>query len=411
MGGGVIEGEREDIIPYEESELEEREVEEREVEESYSRLEEADIEKASVIEAFIADQIEEHNLMVAGLGMAVFTKDDIILEVQYGYGDSSQGLKVDSDTVFGWGTTTRLLVQISAMQLYERGELDLHSDIFNYIDLDDFPGIIYPTTIYHLLNHRAGFSWAMGGWVLDYLYIPFGEATLSLGDTLREILMAEAVVQYTHPDESFLFFNDYGIALAAYIMEQITGMPFYEYVHQNIFAPLNMNNTALLPDLSDNNWVSEQRDMVRTYVALETREVRGRYQTPLYPMGGATGTILDMVKFGQGILPDENGASPLFERPETLMMLYPAPEDVQEGLFFYNGFMIFHIGNHSGRLLGHDGSSPEFVSRLVIDVDQGIGVVIAENSTFQLSLQSVGVLTECLSGSFFDELFKLIFEN
>jgi CubicO group peptidase (beta-lactamase class C family) len=406
MGGGVIEGEREDIIPYEEPELEEREVEE-----SYSRLEEADIEKALVIEAFIADQVEEHNLRVAGLGMAVFTRDDIILEVQYGYTDSSQGLEVDSDTVFGWGTTTRILVQISAMQLYERGELDLHSDIFNYIDLDDFPGIIYPTTIYHLLNHRAGFRWDMGRWVLDYLYIPFGEDALSLGDTLREILMVEAVTQYTHPDESFHLFNDYGLALAAYIMEQITGMPFYEYVHQHIFAPLNMDNTALLPDLSDNNWVGGQRDMVRAYVALGTREVGGRYQAPLYPIGGAVGTISDMVKLGQGLLPDENGISPLFERPETLMMLYPAPEDVHEDLVFYNGFMIFHTGNHSGRVLGHVGSSPEFISSLAIDIDQRIGMVIAENSTSEFSLQFVGVLTGGLSGSFLEELLELVFEN
>lgn len=401
MGGGEIHRDREDIIPYQEQESE--------LEESYSELEEASGEKASIIEEFIADQVERNSFRVAGLGLTVFTRDDIILEVLYGYKDISQGLAIDSETVFGWGSITKLLVYISAMQLYEQGQLDFHEDIFTYIPREDFQNIQYPTTMFHLINHRAGFDDMRSRDIWDYIFISFEEEALSLGDTLREISTLDCVIQSTYPDEQVQYSN-YGIALAGYIIEQISGMAFYEYVHQNIFAPLGIDSTALLPDLSDNNWVDTQRDRVQIYQDFEGRLVGERYQITIYPSGGATGTVGDIVRLGQGLLPDENGASPLFARVETMMELYPAPDDILglpkdslTGFTYYNGFAILLGANESNRILGQRGSTNGFTTHLIMDIDQGVGVAIAENSLGRVSLQ--------WAEGFLDELLMLIFEN
>ena len=366
------------------------------IDEDYENIEEGyeDVEEAEDIslEEFIANAIEENSNRISGLAVTVFTEDDIILELQHGYADIAAGLAIDSDTVFGWGSITKLLVYVSAMQLYERGELDLHADIFTYISQEFFPNIVYPVTMHHLINHTAGFeifiNSAGGLYEQDALLIqtPFGEPLLTLEDALKGVFSREFIAQTSQPGERFSYSNE-GIALAGYVIAQISGMPFYEYVHKNIFAPLEMTHTALLPDLSDNEWVSMQRDKVKVYrfTGREERSMQ-REQIHIYPTGAAVGTISDMIRFARALMPDENGASVLFERPETMSKLYPSLEEIQNlpfcaisGVRYFNGFSILHPVGESGRLLGHGGGTRGFSSFLLIDIDRGIGWVMSEN--------------------------------
>jgi len=182
---------------------------------------------------------------IRGLGLVVFTKDDIILEIEYGYADTTAGLAVDADTVFPWASVTKLLVYVSAMQLYEQGKLDFHADIFTYIPQEYFPNIIYPITMFDLMHHQAGFSDHLG----SFFYMSLstaraGEADVpTLEDSLKSVSIPEIVAQDSQPGERVLYSN-YGIALAGYVIQQIAGIPFYEYVRTTIFTPLDMNQTA-----------------------------------------------------------------------------------------------------------------------------------------------------------------------
>ena len=60
-------------------------------------------------------------------------------------------------------------------------------------------------------------------------------------------------------------YSNWGVALAAYIVECVSGMSFADYVHQNIFEPLGMEHTAIAVNLSDNTWVQEQRSELECY--------------------------------------------------------------------------------------------------------------------------------------------------
>jgi len=92
-------------------------------------------------------------------------------------------------------------------------------------------------------------------------------------------------------------------------------------------------------------------------------------------------------------LPDANGTSALFEKPETLLMLYPSLEDIQNavtderlvGIAYHYGFYIIPIGGELDRIIGHTGSTEEgFVSALFVDIDRGIGVTLSENTRYGL---------------------------
>jgi len=358
------------------------------------------------LEDFIADALEAHSDRIKGVAFTAFTGDDIILELLYGYADTEAGIEIDSDSVFQWGSITKLLVYVSAMQLYERGELDLHADIFTYIPGSDFPNIQVPITMHHLINHTPGFaphtdsddiwySLLVQSILETYYFITIGDDIPTLGGSLRSVFTQ--FPQVWQPGE-VVEYADLFVGLAAYVVERIAGVPFYQYVHENIFAPLGMYHTAILPDLSDNAWVDEQRDVMIGYGQFGPLYPQRRLIAN-YPAGMAAGTISDMMKFARALMPDENGVSILFENPETLFILYPTLEEIQDinectvGFRFFNGFMVFSVGEPI-RVLGHGGGVGGFVSGLFIEIDRGIGFVISENTSF--GLQSMSTFTDGL---------------
>ena len=347
------------------------------------------------LEQRIDNYIETYDQNIRGLSISIFTKDDMILEIEHGYADEEAELAIDSDAVFEWGALTKQLVWISVMQLYEREELDLHADIFTYISESDFPKIIYPTTMFHLMNHSAGFD--------DYVNIEFRDMIVGMDDdaapTLEALLMdviaSEYATQGWQPGERVRF-SIFGTILASYIVQQVSGVPFYEYVHSYVFAPLGMYQTALRPDMSDNQWVREQREEIKVYDMWGLQFFQRR-QMLAYPTGAAVGTISDMVKFARALMPDENGGSVLFEHAETLSMLHPSHEDIQNApicevipmnVTFFNGVGFFPDSSRdseSAGVIGHFGATSGFRVFWFIDIDRGVGMIMGENTSHGLA--------------------------
>ena len=72
---------------------------------------------------------KEHEKTSAGLAAAVFDKDgQTIYQKNFGYMDKEKKLAVDDNSVFEWGSATKLTVWLSVMQLWEEGKIDLKTD-------------------------------------------------------------------------------------------------------------------------------------------------------------------------------------------------------------------------------------------------------------------------------------------
>jgi CubicO group peptidase (beta-lactamase class C family) len=383
----------------EDEELEEVEINE-EIEESIV-FPRGDTELELLIYSFIDEMVGQG---FAGTAISVFTRDEIILELTYGFKNMEEQIPIDSETVFGWGSITKLLTWVSVMQLYERGQLDIHADLFTYLPREDFSNIVYPTTVYHLMRHSAGFIGYWGDFnVVQRTLVTAGARFSPFEECIRWFSESGALVQQSQPGERFVYSNAYSTALAAYIVQRVTDMPFYEYVHYNIFAPLGMQSTSLYTDLSDNEWVREQRDKIIGYTSSNALPVQMLFQYSLYPAVSAVGTISDMMKFAQALLLDENGESALFQNPETLRTIYPSLEVIEsaetdeaaEGIIFHYGFMVFPDRNlfsnrfafrdSSERIIGHSGGTSSFRSILWVDIDRGVGMVMSENTNYGLS--------------------------
>ena len=137
--------------------------------------------------------------------------------------------------------------------LAERGELSLQDKIVDYFDpgfLDElfvFEGIDYQedVTIEHLLTHMSGVADCFEGAVTEGQSMK--EMVLSLPD---KKWTQQGLIDFTRfnqkaagkPGEKFLY-SDTGYTLLGLIIENITGKSFHEVLHEEIFEPLEMNDS------------------------------------------------------------------------------------------------------------------------------------------------------------------------
>lgn len=326
----------------------------------------------SDLEKQIEDYIEVRKETTSSVSVTVFDKTNDIALVIYGDANTKDNIKADKDTVYEWGSISKMLIWTSVMQLYEQGKIDLNADVRNYLPEGFLSNLSYkePVTMLHLMNHTAGFQETV--WDVEVID---REKIISLKDAL----LSTAPAQIYEPG-TVVSYSNWGAALAAYIVECVSGMDYADYVHKNIFEPLGMEHTTIMPDCSDNTWVESQREKTNAYY-----NVQGEYEDYgecrryilLYPAGSATGTMSDLVRFAKAFL-QNSSECPLFTQPDTLAELLSPT-------LTFSGTSIPRIchGLFSQRygvtLIGHAGNTTGFSANLVLDTDGGTGIVVMTN--------------------------------
>lgn len=338
----------------------------------------------------------------SSISVAYFNETEDVASVIYGEANAAENIKADEETVYEWGSISKVLVWTSVMQLYEQGKIDLDEDVKNYLPDGFLSNLSYsePVTMTHLMNHTAGFQ----------------ETTWDVEVTdKKDIISLKDALLATAPPQIYkvgttVSYSNWGAALAAYIVECVSGMDYAEYVRQNIFEPLGMNQTSILPDCSDNEWVESRRDLTNAYY-----NVQGEYEDYgacrryilLYPAGAATGTMSDLVRFAKAFLADSEDC-PLFTKADTLdNMLSPT--------LYYDGTDMPRICHglfsqeYGVRLIGHAGNTTGFTANLVLDRENRTGLVVMTNevgeTTYNYGLVSL-IFGDCMAetGIAYDDL-------
>lgn len=321
------------------------------------------------IPGIVDSYVKQNRGAAASVSIHVFHGKEDIYSVLDGYIDFENQIRPDENTVYEWGSTTKLLTWVSVMQLVEQGKLDLDADIRTYLP-DGFLSKLKsntPITLMHVMNHTAG--WQETTWDVE---TTDPDRIVSLEQALRQ----SEPPQIYAPGEQCAYSN-WGCALAGYIVERVSGQPFHAYVKAHIFVPLGMKKTALAPDLSDNQWVRTQRD--KYYIDGKTHEnLRQsiRYIL-LYPSGMATGTPEDLVLFAKALVPGDE-PSPLFKNPNTLSQLLAPSLYYGESDIPRVSHGLWHTP-YGVDTVGHAGNTVGSTANLVMDPESGRGVVIMTN--------------------------------
>ena len=135
---------------------------------------------------------------------------------------------------FRLGSVTKQFTAASILLLEERGKLNINDPVKKY--MPDAPAAWDKVTIFHLLTHTSGIPSFTG--FPDY---PSSEAT----PTTPEKLVArfrDKPLEF-QPGEKWNYSNS-GYVLLGYLLEKISGQTYIEFVQQNIFRPLGMNDSG-----------------------------------------------------------------------------------------------------------------------------------------------------------------------
>ena len=186
------------------------------------------------LDKLIAEKM--NRLHIPGVTFSLVQNGGIFLAKGYGYADLEQQIPVVADrTVFCVGGNTKLFTATAIMQLVEKGLLNLNDDVNQYLPNfqieNNYP---QPLTIANLLTHTAGF---------DNSFI--GIMALSASDIvpLGEHLAAKMPKLVRSPGEVIVGCN-YSYGLLGYIVELVAGIPFSQYIKENILQPLQMNHSG-----------------------------------------------------------------------------------------------------------------------------------------------------------------------
>lgn len=311
---------------------------------------------------------------INGVTVSIVQHDSLYWSKGYGYADSKNNVEVNPErTLFRMGSVSKLFVWTAVMQLYEDGLINLDADITSYIDDFEIPGgYEEPISMKNLMTHTPGFE--------DYYFNLFSMDSLppeSLGANLKEH-MPERV----RPPGVHSSYSNHGTAIAAYIVEEISGMKWDDYVEQKILRPLGMDITSFRYVLPDSLMDIQSKGYVYTDGAYTSKKLKG---IPLAPVGLATTSAEDIAPFMLAHLNHGsfNGYNMLDSTTVDLM---------QSQLFSHaDGLrgMCYGFFNHSKngyKIIGHGGATEFFFTYLLILPDEESGIFISTNTRGGTSL-------------------------
>ena len=322
------------------------------------------------MEAYFDGVIETHlrDKNIAGATLAVVHNGKTKILKGYGYSDVANKTEVDpNSTLFRIGSITKLFTWTAIMQLVERGEINLDDNVNDFLEGFKIPDTYdQPITIKHLMSHTPGFEDEIIG-----LFALDESAIKPLGDILKEEMPARVRPPGVHSS-----YSNHGTGMAAYIVEQVTGQDFDDYVEQHILNPLDMNRATtrqpLPPSLSPL--------MSKGYIHANGEFVEKPFEfVPLGPVGtasAASGSMIHLMNMylnhgslnGQSIL----DSTTLALMASTAHQHHPAVNPMR------HGFM--DVSQNGQTIIGHGGDTFWFHSLMALFTDHNLGVFLSFNS-------------------------------
>ncbi|CAL9488492.1 D-aminopeptidase [Nocardiopsis dassonvillei] len=308
---------------------------------------------------------------IPGAVVSVVHDGEILTVRGYGYSDTGTdgGAPVPVDpeeTLFRVGSVSKLFTATAVMRLVEEGRLDLDTDVNEYLDFTLPTAFDEPVTLRHLLTHTPGFEERVRGLIK------------AEGDEfdLRSTLVEDPPEQ-VHPPGTVPAYSNYGMALAGYIVQLESGVPFDEYVGDTILEPLGMDSSTFSQPLPD-----DLRGRLSQGYA-DAASGAGFFEiVEDSPAGALTASAPDMARFMLAHLGEADpGTAPL--APETLELMHSPALDAEslgtlaEGPRMTLGFFEEDRNGHRG--LGHGGDTLFFHSHLSIQPEHGTGIFVSLN--------------------------------
>lgn len=244
-------------------------------------------QKLADVDQIFADYVGD----VPGAAVMVIKDGAVIMQKGYGIAHFASNSPVTSKTDFRLASVTKQFTAMSILQLVEKGDLSLDTSLADI--WPDFPEYGRTITIEHLLNHTSGIQ-DYEGMVPDDL-----DRQLKDADVLDYMMNVDSA--YFEVGQKHQYSNT-AYAMLTQILEKITGKPFREYLKENIFDPIGMDNT-----LAFEQGINEVPNRAYGYTIEETGiiETDQSKWSAVLGDGGIYSNLEDFYKWDQALYTDK----------------------------------------------------------------------------------------------------------
>lgn len=320
----------------------------------------------SYFDGLIQAHLDNNN--IAGATLSFIKDGEMMFSKGYGYADLKKNLRVQpGQTMFRIGSVSKLFVWTAIMQLYEEGQLELDADVNSYLSEFQIPEAYdKPITLKDIMTHSAGFE--------EYILGLFAEDSTEL-KPLPEIL-SEQMPSRVNPPGKFSSYSNHATAIAACVVEEISGKPFYEYAEENLLEPLGMKNTTFRQPVPEN--IEGNLSQGYKFEGGELKEKKFEF-VPLYPVGGASSTAEDMAHFMIAFLNDgEYNGNRILDSTTMATMKQTAFQHSENVNPMRYGLMDISLNNVE--VLGHGGDTFWFHTLFAFMPEEKTGIFVSFNS-------------------------------
>lgn len=235
------------------------------------------------IEAIFSEAYPGH---LPGATVLIAEDDKIIYRKAFGMANLELNVQMKPENVLGLASITKQFTSVSILILMEQGKLSLQDPLSKFIP--DFPRG-NEITMHHLLNHTSG--------IKDYTRIPEFRDKTRLEMTPEEIISSfKNLPLEFNPNEQHAYSNS-GYVLLGYIIEQLSGMSYGDFLHKNIFDKLGMKNSYY----DDSYKIIPNR--ANGYQLYEGDYENADYMSPSFPYaaGSLMSTVDDMFLWSKAV--------------------------------------------------------------------------------------------------------------
>tara|TARA_B110000014_G_scaffold61763_1_gene41824 strand:- start:185 stop:1435 length:1251 start_codon:yes stop_codon:yes gene_type:complete len=323
------------------------------------------------IDDIILEDIKENK--IPGAVVLVGNEDEIIFEKAYGIKNPETNEKYNTDDIFRIASMTKAITSIGILKLWEEGKIGLDDPIDKYIPkfenieiLESFndEDTSYTSkistkkiTIRQLLTHTSGIGYGFidGNKSIKSIYhkrkqsfmkngvLCFCDEDITIGETIENLA---DVPLHHEPGERFTY--GIGLDVLGYMIEIVSGKKLDEFFRDEIFTPLDMNDTyfylpkekenRLVPVLTkkDDEWVIFEDDRFNVNYPIEGKR-------KFFAGGcGLSSTVQDYYKFLTVFLNDGKfkGKSFISKQTNDLIFQNQLPESFGFGVGLAFGIVL-----------------------------------------------------------------------
>src|SRR5262249_5358294 len=285
---------------------------------------------ASRMEQLVQSYVGGKNFMGSVL---VAEGDHTLLNKGYGSANLEWDIPNSPSTKFRIGSMTKQFTAAAILLLEERGKLKTGDLVKKY--MTDAPAAWDKVTINNLLTHTSG--------IPSFTSFPDYRSTEAISTT-PEMLVArfrDKPLQF-QPGEKWEYSNS-GYVLLGYLIEKISGQSYKDFIQQNFFKPLGMNDSGY----DSNSAIIVHR--ATGYTPTPNGPAQAGYIDMSIPFsaGALYSTTEDLLRWERALF-----AGKVLSAESLKKMTTPFKNDYAYGLFFHGVKKGYTVIEHGGGVKG-----------------------------------------------------------